>query len=194
MTVDASDSSGRQTRQRILRWVNRALPRRYNFGNSSPPEPLPSPRPRPITSSGSMPCHQQEQSTFFSRLPLEIRRAILLYAFGNSTMHLDLTFDHPMPKRTSTNLGGFINHCGFTGKRDFSRPKQWTWRSCVCHRNPPWPLPPHTWWRHQEVYRPDIDRCMLGEAYACRRGLQSGEGFFRCHVGAMGWLLSCRAA
>ncbi|KAI9158368.1 hypothetical protein HJFPF1_06362 [Paramyrothecium foliicola] len=190
-----SDLSGRRIRQRVSRWLNRALPRSSNDPNdlSTAPEPLPTLRPRPITPSDSVPCHPQKQSAFFARLPPEIRRAILLYAFGNSTMHMDLSFDHPMLERADINPRGSRAHCGFSEQRDLSTPRKWTWRSCVCHRNLPWPPPPHNWWRYN-WYRPDWDQCLKGNGLVCGPRYWLGEWPFKCRVGALGWLLSCRAA
>jgi hypothetical protein len=36
----------------------------------------------------------------FKTLPLELRQQILGHAFGHQTLHVDLTFDHPLTRRT----------------------------------------------------------------------------------------------
>ncbi|PYH97348.1 hypothetical protein BO71DRAFT_438987 [Aspergillus ellipticus CBS 707.79] len=46
------------------------------------------------SSSSSSSIHLQLQSPFFSRLPLEIRQLIYLYAFGDRRIHIDFDF-HP---------------------------------------------------------------------------------------------------
>jgi hypothetical protein len=181
--------SGLQIRQRMSRLLRRAVP---NRNRSSPPEGLPVPRPRPITPPDSAACHPQQHSPFFS-LPPEIRREILLIAFGNSTMHIDLVYDRPMLGHATTNFGGEIAHCGFTSQRDMSAPKQWTWRSCMCHRNLlSLGRDPFSW--RWEWLRPELDQCLLGNAYTCSSPTWPGEWPLRCRVGVVGWLLSCRKA
>lgn len=199
--MKSSASAGRdgsqtqQTQQRISRWFNRALTKsglNRRAAAPSPPPPLPSPRPRPITPSDSLPCHPQTQSSLFSRLPLEIRREILLHTFGNRTMHVQLTLDRPMPfQGAELASGGHFGHGGFTQARNVQAPRQWFWRSCVCHRNAPWSPPQdhHTW--NSAWYKPDIDTCMQGQAN-CGKWL--GKPPCSCRVGALGWLLSCRQA
>lgn len=185
-------SSARQVRQRILRWLNRTVTKSTSDRKAPPPPPpLPSPRPRPITPSDSLPCLPQHQSPFFSRLPPEIRRVILLYAFGNCTVHMDLALEHPMLERAKLSSSGRVAHGELTRQRDISAPRQWLWRSSVCHRNPPWTPPQHLWWR-LNWHRPDVDRCMEGDGFACRTWL--GEWPVKCRVSALGWLLSCRQA
>ncbi|KAH6635873.1 hypothetical protein F5144DRAFT_627994 [Chaetomium tenue] len=94
----------------------------------------------------------------FQTLPLEIRQQILGHAFGNRTLHVDLTYDHPLirkrtkfwdpsqykktiksalaPHRAPSNAAVEPAHCGFGTHliRDTWQPKQWQWFSCVCHR------------------------------------------------------------
>lgn len=87
----------------------------------------------------------------FGHLPQEIRQGILGFAFGNQTLHVDLTFDHPLTRRSSshpekTRTFGRISakapekpchtHCGLGSElvRDTRQPEQWQWFSCVCHR------------------------------------------------------------
>ncbi|KAK4237795.1 hypothetical protein C8A03DRAFT_15678 [Achaetomium macrosporum] len=86
----------------------------------------------------------------FQTLPLEVRQQILVHAFGNRTLHVDLTYDHPLVRkpqskknRMRTLLSARANekvarrrHCGLGSDlvRDTSQPKQWQWFGCVCHR------------------------------------------------------------
>lgn len=178
------------SRHRLSKWVERSVSKASaHFRRPQPPPPLPATRPRPITPLGSISCHPQDQSAFLSRLPLEIRHIILLYAFGLSTIHVDLELDHPMHDRSKRHYSGSNPHAEFPFARDISRPKQWAWRSCVCHRNPPWTPPMHVWWR-PFWKRPDGCLCMTGAGFACKAWL--GKWPSKCRVGALGWLLSCR--
>lgn len=197
-TMASNSSTGRDSSPvvhggpRVSRWLDRGLTKTgLNRKAPLPPPRLPSPRPRQITPSDSLPCQLQKESVLFSRLPIEIRREILLHAFGNRTMHMELVLDRPMPEGTRVNSGGGSSHGGFAQQRDVSLPRQWLWRSCVCHRNPPW-LPHqqhHTW--NWTWHRPDIDTC-LEEKALCNAW--PGQSPRRCRVGALGWLLSCRQA
>lgn len=184
--------------QRFTAWIDRAIARALPKGSlkrrAPPPlEPLPSPRRRPITpSNDSNPCHPQNQSPFFSLLPPEIRRAILLYAFGNRTVHIDLSYERPMLDCSNIEPGAAtLPHAAFNEKRDASEAPQWRWRSSVCHRNAPWYPSNHRWWL-MNWHRPDIDSCMEGNGFACRAWL--GDWPAKCQVGTLGWILSCRQA
>lgn len=91
----------------------------------------------------------------FQKLPLELRQQILGHAFGHQTLHVDLTCDHPLTRRTkppappktrrwkftptpANDINGraLRTHAGLESElfRDTSQPKQWQWFSCVCHR------------------------------------------------------------
>lgn len=124
-------------------------------------------------------------------LPLEIRQQILGHAFGNRTLHVDLTFDHPLTRkprdslrhrnpiksafgtqRERLNAETGTPHSGFGTNliRDNRQPKQWQWFSCVCHRRVG---------RVEEDARPSIrkpriepheDGCIPGEHVGKRAG------------------------
>ncbi|KAL6872951.1 hypothetical protein J3F83DRAFT_760023 [Trichoderma novae-zelandiae] len=146
-------------------------------------------------------------SPFFTRLPLEIRRKILVEAFGAQTVHMDLVYDHPAQplqgrssesgrRRDSRRAHGNFNVRLSTGvcdarnlRLDDARPKEWAWRSSVCHRNPPGRCRPG------EEVQPAEDYCRFGQSpwhYTCRQW--PGEFPTKCLIGAMGWLCSCRQA
>ena len=36
----------------------------------------------------------------FQRLPLEIRQQILVHTFGNRALHVDITYDHPLVRKS----------------------------------------------------------------------------------------------
>ncbi|KAL7793043.1 hypothetical protein V8C37DRAFT_379108 [Trichoderma ceciliae] len=148
-------------------------------------------------------------SSFFTTLPLEIRRKILIEAFGGQTVHMDLIYDHPpqpledQPEESQEerrliqgcshgNLNVNLNNSGCDIRNlrlDDSRPKEWTWRSSVCHRNPPAQCPPG------EDVQPAEDYCRFGQSPWHRTCLVwPGEFPTKCLVGAMGWLRSCRQA
>lgn len=183
-------SSAHQTRQRLSGWLDRALRKSgLNRRTAQPPPSLPSSRPRPITPADNLPCHPQTQSAFFSCLPPEIRQAILLRAFGDRTIHMQLTLDHPPLLEDSSSVDG--GHGGLARRRDHSAPRQWLWQSCDCHRNPPWLSTEHFYW-YRLWHRPEYDTCMQGKRFCC--AYWSQENPPKCRVGVLGWLRSCRRA
>ncbi|UKZ79780.1 hypothetical protein TrVFT333_007542 [Trichoderma virens FT-333] len=147
-------------------------------------------------------------SSFFTKLPIEIRRKILIEAFGGQTVHMDLIYDHPpqpAEEQTEETLrknggqrphGNFnVNfHHGITCDRknlrlDDSQPKEWAWRSSVCHRNSPAHCHPG------QGVQPGEDYCRFGQSPWHIRCLGwPGEFPTKCQIGAMGWLCSCRQA
>ncbi|KAK1249333.1 hypothetical protein MKX07_002849 [Trichoderma sp. CBMAI-0711] len=146
-------------------------------------------------------------SAFFTRLPLEIRRKILVEAFGAQTVHMDLIYDHPvlqqplllLQDRSSCAFGGrytrrahgnlnvrlSTGECDARNLRlDDSRPKEWAWRSSVCHRCRP-----------GEEVQPAEDYCRFGQSpWHLMCWHWPGEWPTKCLIGAMGWLCSCRQA
>ncbi|KAL6886365.1 hypothetical protein HDV57DRAFT_387809 [Trichoderma longibrachiatum] len=191
-----------------------------------PPHPrLPSQRPGRLTPSPSRESlvsatvAATADSPFFTRLPLEIRRKILVEAFGAQTVHMDLIYDHPVlqppflqdpsmsssseeeeeragRRRDARRAHGNLNVRLGTGvcdarnlRLDDSRPKEWAWRSSVCHRNPPGRCRPG------DEVQPAEDYCRFGQSpwhLTCRHW--PGEFPTKCLIGAMGWLCSCRQA
>lgn len=170
---------------------------------------LPNPRPYALTPSPS-----QEQITtlaetvLFFRLPLELRRKILIHAFGNRTVHIDLALTYP--------LGEPWNHDGSTFRSikpehrydspgihlwpynkehlglDREKPKYWQWRGCVCHRLRPsrfkTPVDFHT------IVKPTDDMCCEGRSFYCALYTKFTDKSDSCWIGVMGWLLTCRQA
>ncbi|KOS20545.1 hypothetical protein ESCO_005294 [Escovopsis weberi] len=108
------------------------------------------------------------KSPLFTRIPPEIRRQILIYAFGDWTVHLGLKCQRV--------------------RRMFRRPtEKWTWKGCFCHqRAVTWHNPPHFEGLRRSWYE---DRCFED----CRTPSQCFLPF-DCRIGIMGWLLSCRQA
>ncbi|KAK2616604.1 hypothetical protein QQS21_000427 [Conoideocrella luteorostrata] len=135
----------------------------------------------------------------FSRLLPEIRRLILAEAFGYRTIHIDLTFDHPLVRRSSAPLQGSsskqsLPHCGIGSAlvRDGAQPKHWQWFGCVCHRRAEWTVAERE--QNWGILSPTIglhdDECLEGTMCSCSAELERSS----CFIGIMGWLLSCRSA
>ncbi|CAM1511966.1 Fc.00g094790.m01.CDS01 [Cosmosporella sp. VM-42] len=111
---------------------------------------------------------------------------------------MDLMYDYPMLPKPDD---GRVTHCGLNvgydyrkggraRKVDRSMPKQWAWRSSVCHRDSPHSprkLPGHR-------VQPHADKCRFGESDCDACELWPGEWPAKCFLGVMGWLLSCRQA
>lgn len=138
-------------------------------------------------------------SPFFDKLPPEIRRRILVQAFGDRTMHMDFSLIHPIAvaapgKRPPSSHAG-INANIYTSPPlvhwDLGAPRSWQWRSCVCHRS----LPDHLSSpidRIRGVQEPGADQCLNGGPHHCKAW--PGEYPLKCKIGIMGWILSCRQA
>ncbi|KAJ4854990.1 uncharacterized protein T069G_10548 [Trichoderma breve] len=180
-----------------------------------PPHPtLPSQRRGRLTPA---PSHESliaasnaatANSSFFTKLPVEIRRKILIEAFGGQTIHMDLIYNHPPqpPEEQTEEMikknGRFRAHGNFNVnvhgvptcdernlRLDDSQPKRWAWRSSVCHRNGPARCRP------EDEVQPGEDYCRFGQSpWHAICLCWPGEFPTKCQVGAMGWLCSCRQA
>ncbi|CAG9936313.1 unnamed protein product [Clonostachys rosea f. rosea IK726] len=155
---------------------------------------------------------RKKSDLFFDRLPAEIRRLILIEAFGHRTLHMNLEFQHPFHLVDAKSDDLSNTHAGIeysavasadgsmTGPPSHlltSEARQWTWFGCVCHRIPPtcsalsygrrrsWPI------GHGIASEPNGDCCLEG-AGTCNEW--PGEWPGKCQIGALGWLLSCRQA
>ncbi|CAG9974785.1 unnamed protein product [Clonostachys byssicola] len=112
----------------------------------------------------------------FTHIPAEIRRQILIHAFGGRIIHLDLDFEH-----RQSGIG------------------ELKWSSCVCHSSKPG-LP------HKLRYEDDFLKPQHRIRIAEKRNPLDCPGIldkslsqpcpssYECKVGASGWLLSCRQA
>jgi hypothetical protein len=172
-------------------WMSKKLP------NKNTPPMLASPRPRVLTPS---PSHESlilsaapatANSAFFYRLPFEIRHKILREALGNRTVHMDLSFDHPVQplqkrQQDMPHCHANVTPLRFRPRLDKLKPKRWQWWSCECHRSTPSSFDTPDW------NEPCDDECQQGTSDWC--SLWPGEKPGKCFVGAMGWLLSCRQA
>ncbi|GAO17658.1 hypothetical protein UVI_02002190 [Ustilaginoidea virens] len=116
----------------------------------------------------------------FSRVPPEIRRQILVAAFGHQTIHMDLRFRPPLHLTDREPFDGWEVHARAraraaqapTGHPRPDRCQQeclrtWKWFSCVCHRWDPDRTAPLSLGRRQN-YRwaqfgePEADQCLGG--------------------------------
>ncbi|KAI0144209.1 hypothetical protein F4776DRAFT_465250 [Hypoxylon sp. NC0597] len=164
-----------------------------------PPPWLPAERPRPLTAIAGSPAATAD-SRFFQCLPAEIRHRILVEAFGERTLHLDLRLEHPLKEdggianaRPKRHANAQLFHPSL---RDNTRRQEWTWWSCVCHRRSPSsdfrPHPPGVGLRSEE---PALDCCCNPSGlppYNCE--LYPGNLPDKCLIGVIGWLLVCRQA
>lgn len=150
-------------------------------GTTSPPRRLDKRRRLTESHANSIAC---QNGPFFEKLPAEIRRQILIEAFGDRVVHIDVV-------RGATQNQDHSQHRHGRWPSDNSlqdRLDQWILRGSVCHRNPPYPG------RLCDQVQPSQDRCRFGRTPddACK--LWPGDHPSKCAVGAMGWLISCRQA
>ncbi|KAH7186665.1 hypothetical protein BKA60DRAFT_588221 [Fusarium oxysporum] len=189
--------------RRFKAWMNSKRHSRQRTPQNPEMPRLPNPRPYTLTPSPS-----QEQITTLSetvpffRLPLELRRKILIHAFGNRTVHMDLALAHPLREplneertcyRSTNPAHRFYQEAGhlwpYTKENlglDRSRPKYWQWRGCVCHRLPP-PRFKITLDFHSYI-KPADDRCCEGWAAFCTLWTKRTDKPDSCWIGAMGWM------
>lgn len=144
---------------------------------------------------------------FFTRLPLEIRQHILGKAFGDRTLHIDLTFDHPLTRKSRPKKDHATSprkHCGFETElvRNTYRSKRWQWFGCVCHRRLIRPNQDRGSSRGRARIEPCEDSCFPRSDVPKPTGERDDPHLFYscpphredCFIGAMGWLLTCRQA
>ncbi|KFY47842.1 hypothetical protein V495_01787 [Pseudogymnoascus sp. VKM F-4514 (FW-929)] len=186
----------------LKKWLQKKLPEKKE--ESSLPF-LPVKRPNILTPSPSRENLVSSMDNYgvFQRLPLEIRRAILIEAFGGRSLHMHLSYDYPLirkskPQTTTT------THCGLGSNltRNSKRRESWQWFGCVCHRPDYWPekSPYSSPFPNMNKIgtvdlksRPDQDVCLSG---VVNDGVNSECGppgeEDKCFIGVMGWLLACR--
>lgn len=130
----------------------------------------------------------------FQRLPYEIRRAILVEAFGDVVLHVDLLYRRPLVRKPTAQ--------GMTCRgRDYEmveskKPPAWLWTSGVCHRGE----------KEMEAgFDKLINLHMCCVENGCTRGSRwcpcatspcytDDQDPAACFIGIMGWLLACRKA
>jgi hypothetical protein len=154
------------------------------------------PQPRPGDGN-------QTRDMFFDVLPPEIRRTILVMAFGEQTIHMDLQYRRPWHHTWTDRAHGGLpisKKAAINGKKFIVKKRcaarKWRWYSCVCHRYPP---NGQAWLSHgrrrnfppKRALEPQHDTCLMGRA---RCGEWKGGAGKNCYVGVMGWLLTCKKA
>ncbi|KAK3988241.1 hypothetical protein QBC44DRAFT_382503 [Cladorrhinum sp. PSN332] len=165
---------------------------------SKPQDPLALAPPIPylppgIPAESWQPTDPQTASPFFAKIPAELRWQILCEAFGDRTIHIDFQLRHSPRfvdraiRPESYHHGRFRGHSCSHPTRNLG-PARWKWFSCICHHA----VPP--------------GRSSLGDNYIpstrfhhCLKGSSNcddwpGETPDKCHLGAMGFLLSCKRA
>lgn len=173
--------------------------RRFFPGSSEPKLPslpfLPETRARPITPpEGSTPSDAAvRKSALFTRVPFEVRRQILIEAFGEQTIHIDLVYDRPHEEkngkyhrfRRAPRYDGKPENRPRPSKLHLLKSKRYLWYSCVCHQG----FPNASQW--SRTYEPCDDDCG-NHLVGCH--FWPGELPGKCSLGVMGWLLTCRQA
>ncbi|CAH0057630.1 unnamed protein product [Clonostachys solani] len=153
-------------------------------------QPIPGPAPINIKDNQT---DSKPNGRFFSMLPPEVRRRILVHAFGRRTMHMHVKFQspwaladaEPQDMAAHARLEPFIRH---------DQPQRWIWYGCVCHRSEPEDDPlslgrTRSWPVKQRSYF--LDGCLKGEG-TCSKW--PGAWPSKCQIGATGWLRTCRQA
>ncbi|KAK4462925.1 hypothetical protein QBC42DRAFT_72773 [Cladorrhinum samala] len=175
------------------------------------PPPIPS-IPPAVPQDSWQPTNPQTSSSFFALLPFEIRHQILREAFGDRTVHIDLRVRCASPKSSKAWLPWKISlqsdssqepqrhgrHPGKTYNRyqaernpefyfkDHGRPT-WKWYSCICHNVVPPDLASSFSYEDDMILESDLGDSCLGGRANC-----SGSDAAECHLGAMGFLRSCK--
>lgn len=198
-------SVARQFLQRLR--IVRQKPKQSEFRILPPPvdQPLPLlPSLRPVIDTSK----PSSSAPFFTKLPPEIRHAILVLAFGGRKVHMDFRLLSPLRDNvtvhrayveTSHDFGKAPLFCADkVQRRNRSKPREWHRWSCVCHYSYP---PDHEMGRRQQqassmggwYRRGGQDVCAYGQGSLCWDWTNSTDPD-RCSIGAMGWILSCRQA
>ncbi|KFY21448.1 hypothetical protein V493_07395 [Pseudogymnoascus sp. VKM F-4281 (FW-2241)] len=161
---------------------------------------LPFERPRILTPSPSREdlISPMVSYGFFQNLPYEIRRNILIEAFGGRTLHMDLSYNHLHHPEPDFNYES-------NQARGTELHKGWQWFSCVCHRPVEWledspcrnsPFPILARWGFEKPKaKPSEDNCLRGDSNRVEYGpMRKEDQLSECFIGVMGWLLTCRQA
>jgi hypothetical protein len=166
----------------IKKWTKKIIHPKATLDESKEaPPPLPflnTPAIPPPTEA----CKQYYLNNYglFGRLPLEIRQEILVCAFGQRTLHVDLRYGplYPPQAQTDNKL-----------RPDHVQQSTWRWFSCECHR---WMKLSDALVAHQNVRPPFDDHCVPTRLYS--RGYTGPPVPAGCSIGVMGWLLACHMA
>lgn len=164
----------------------------------------------PISAFGTVHLQNQHQASnaklsIFSRLPPEIRRQILITAFGERTLHMDLQFRFPFNLVEQKPFEGWNVHARIHSESlaanshldtRSGKSRAWRWFGCVCHRfdtdkTPPLAFGRRCNYRWAHFGEPDTDHCLHG---AGKCSSWPGKWPVKCQIGIMGWMLSCKRA
>lgn len=195
----------------LSRWARKLhIPGLESGSSSSDPENrlpvLPNPQPRPITPPSSVSEDLPSKSAItrnvgaFARLPFELRQRILVEAFGEQTIHIDLVYGRPReedkPQGGASNKYHHLRRAPRPSKEEQRssalykfKPKRWRWYSSVCHSVAPFEIQP--WSRMDE---PSNDACAATSDILHHCSWWPGEAPHKCQIGIIGWLLTCRQA
>jgi hypothetical protein len=178
--------------------IHRVVPQADQDANSpprthEPPEVpyLADSRPRPLTPVSD--CSQPPACFLLARLPPEIRREILVMAFGDRVLHMNLINEHPVVCGAASASRSASRWDGGNGLSiDTDSPERWTWSGCVCQRNHRLAacFKPEKWTGHWTG--PWADRCL--EARVKHSPEPRLQWPVKYQIGIMGWLRSCRQA
>lgn len=187
----------------LINWAQRQIWQESHDTVAIPPLPfLPPPLSRgengtsqDVTSTVPAP----HNGTFFERLSPDLRRMILIEAFGDRTIHIDLRYDRPLkarPPRKIMHAGGVdVLAQGHSTYRQTRQPRAWQWYSCVCHRDPESFV--ERWQGAGEgamASHPAKDTCLRRRPQSCDFPPGDTGDMSRCFLGVMGWLMTCRQA
>lgn len=196
-------------------WIRRKL-KSKGRPKSEAEEPMREPLPflPPHRPGALTPSPSRRSSTFapslllnnyglFGRLPYELRRQVLMEAFGGKTLHVSLTYGHPVVRRPPVKVAEeeeiANRHCGLGSELvpDETQPQAWRWFGCVCHRRTGYSTSEieqrEARSKFSRTIEPCDDECLKG--LLCRCELREGSSNnAECFVGIMGWLLACRQA
>lgn len=189
----------------LINWAQRQI-----WGDESPDTdeipPLPF-LPPPPSRGGSNTTAQDapttnpsaHNGTFFERLSPDLRRMVLIEAFGDRAVHVNLQYDRPLrarPPRKTLHAGGVdVLDQGHSASRQMRKPRAWQWYSCVCHRDPVWFVERGRGAGKGEMTSlPAIDSCLRRRPQLCDAPPGDPRDMSRCFLGVMGWLTTCRQA
>ncbi|KAF5672223.1 hypothetical protein FCIRC_8476 [Fusarium circinatum] len=173
---------------------------------------LPNPRPRALTpdlyllsssitstASAPGPRPRYQETCFWFRVPPNVRRDILRLAFGDTRIHINLEYNHPHiahPESSNLHCGIVVGPGEYPGEEtrvlDETKPATWRWWSSRCHRSYPDEIKGQGPMTRGGALGPWVDCCRNGGDSSICEAWKEQEGPLACHVGVMGWLLSCR--
>lgn len=156
-----------------------------------PPLPTLNTDRRPLTAEGTSASSHAVvySSALFQDVPYEVRQKILVFAFGERTLHIDLALVRPSQKKFHKETWQ-RRHARIPAQyaTDLTQPRNWAWRGSTCHCN----SFQHEYWDRTDVILRSTytkDGCLDGRGYC---DAYQGTMYELCCVGAVGWLLSCK--